>query len=78
MLEDMKPLTPMAGKRETAMTVPIEQGKLYWVELEGVRLKLRAIARVPRLKGWWRCAAVLGDELILPVSAFREPYRGND
>jgi hypothetical protein len=59
------------------MTQPIQSGKFYWVELEGVRLKLRAIAQVPDPKGWWRCAA-LRSELILPVSAFREPYSGDD
>ncbi len=63
---------------DTAMMQPIQMGQVYWVELEGVRLKLRAIARVPRLKGWWRCAALLGGELILPDAAFREPYREND
>jgi hypothetical protein len=53
------------------MTQPIETGKSYWVELEHLRIKLRALE--PAQGGtWWRCAAPLGTEVVVPATAFRE------
>jgi hypothetical protein len=51
----------------------IQPGHLYWIELEGVRIKVRAIQVCPYLDGWWNCTSERsGVELMVPESAFRE------
>jgi hypothetical protein len=68
------------------MPLAIQPGKLYWIELEGVRIKVRAVEICPFLAGWWNCTSERsGVELMVPETAFREiasndeqPHSGTD
>jgi hypothetical protein len=51
-----------------AMTQPIQSGGIYWVYVEGARLRLRAIEIA--LQGWWRCVDQAGAEIMVPELAF--------
>lgn len=42
----------------------IQPGKVYWVEVDEVQLKLRTI-KPASLAGWWLCEAVNGDQVIV-------------
>ncbi len=55
------------------MTQPIHSGGIYWVYLEGAKLRLRAIEIA--LQGFWRCADQRGAEIMVPEPAFLEECR---
>jgi hypothetical protein len=51
----------------------VQAGRLYWVQLETVRIKVRAVE--PLTSGlWWHCAGPLDTELLVPVDCFCEEY----
>jgi hypothetical protein len=62
------------AKMAIFMPLPsIHVGELYWIELEGVRIKVRAVEVCPFLAGWWNCTSERsGVELMVPETAFRE------
>jgi hypothetical protein len=55
-----------------ADNLSIQPGRVYWVQLDGIRLRLRANEPSKIVKGWWRCTAQHGSEVAVPESAFIE------
>jgi hypothetical protein len=54
----------MNGKLE------IISGHFYWVQLEGVRLRLVAIRETKDNPGWWECRAPHGTSIMAEVKDF--------
>jgi hypothetical protein len=59
------------------MTPKIEAGNQYWIELEGIRIKVRVIGPCSFLAGWWNCTSGRsGAELIVPESCIKSCFDG--
>jgi hypothetical protein len=57
----------------------IHPGQHYWIELEGIRIKVRVDGVCSFLSGWFNCtSARSGVELIVPEHAIREPCQDGD
>jgi hypothetical protein len=57
-------------------SIAVQPGKTYWVEPNGRRFQVRVIAPL-LVPGWYTCQSILtGDELTVPLSAFREEVDG--
>lgn len=52
--------------------IQVQSGQVYWVQINGDRLKLRAVEKAQQIPGWWRCLAPLGTEIMVPESAFQQ------
>lgn len=51
----------------------IEPGDQYWIELEGIRIKVRILGPCSFLSGWWNCTSGRsGVELIVPETAIKD------
>lgn len=54
------------------MNHPITSGQTYWVTLDNVRFKVKAI-RPAALDGWWLCEGeATGDPLMAPTNVLTE------
>ena len=51
-------------------SIDVQIGKIYWVELDGTRLRVRAVEKSPSIPQWWKCMAPMGTEIMVPESAF--------
>ena len=52
----------------------VQAGKIYTVEVERKRFRVRALKEEPSMPGWWLCEGEeVGDQLILPEASLREP-----
>jgi hypothetical protein len=50
----------------------IEPGQLYWIELEGIRIKVRIVGPCTSIPDWWNCTSGRsGVELIIPARAVK-------
>jgi hypothetical protein len=53
----------------------IYPGGIYWIGLDGVRIRVRAVEATRNGEAWWRCADQHGTELMIPEPAFLEECR---
>lgn len=50
----------------------IQAGGWYMVDIEGARLRVKAVEEPPEMPGWWICETASGERVALPGTTLHE------